>query len=277
MRRFHSNNSSTMLTKAKKLISDPGKYANLGLRMVWERAACLFQSRSFFLQGQMNIHPRSGWHSPEFIERTGGFFPRGRGVGRRICNLEAHDNTRRDMLILLLRTLTERNVDGDMAEVGVYKGYTSRLLHHYAPERKLHLFDTFQGFGERSTAKEKEHVGFDVRAKHFHDTSLDLVKRNIAPRNDNLTFYVGYFPDTVTEDLEARTFAFVHLDADLYEPTIEGLRFFYPRTAVGGFLVVHDYNAWPGARQAVDEFFEGRPEVPIPMPDKSGSALITKQ
>jgi hypothetical protein len=28
---------------------------------------------------------------------------------------------------------------------------------------------------------------------------------------------------------------------------------------------------------AVDEFFSDKPEMPVPMPDKSGSALIVKQ
>jgi hypothetical protein len=45
----------------------------------------------------------------------------------------------------------------------------------------------------------------------------------------------------------------------------------------GGYILVHDYNAWIGARKAVDEFFSTRKEIPIPMPDKSGSALIQKQ
>jgi hypothetical protein len=44
----------------------------------------------------------------------------------------------------------------------------------------------------------------------------------------------------------------------------------------GGFILAHDFNAWPGSRKAVEEFFRGKPELPVPMPDKSGSVLITK-
>ena len=57
----------------------------------------------------------------------------------------------------------------------------------------------------------------------------------------------------------------------------EGLRFFYPRMSPRGSLLIHDYNAWPGARRAVDEFFADKGELPVPMPDKSGSALVIKQ
>jgi hypothetical protein len=47
--------------------------------------------------------------------------------------------------------------------------------------------------------------------------------------------------------------------------------------SVGGIIIVHDYNAWIGARQAVDDFFFDKSEIPVPMPDKSGSVLIVKQ
>jgi O-methyltransferase len=60
-------------------------------------------------------------------------------------------------------------------------------------------------------------------------------------------------------------------------PALSGLHFFYPRMPQDGILVVHDYNAWPGACRAVDEFFADKPELPIAMPDKSRSAVIIKR
>ena len=62
----------------------------------------------------------------------------------------------------------------------------------------------------------------------------------------------------------------------IYDPILAGLEFFYGRVVPGGFILVHDFNSWPGARRAVREFFRNKPEVPVPLPDKSGSALITK-
>ena len=45
----------------------------------------------------------------------------------------------------------------------------------------------------------------------------------------------------------------------------------------GAVLIVHDCNsAWAGSRQALDEFFADKPEHPVFMPDKSGSAVIIK-
>ena len=237
----------------------------------------LFQNTAFFMQGQMDIHPRSRWYNKEVANQTGGFFVAGDLVERSIVSLEPWDNTRRDMMILLLRSIITQKVEGDFAELGVYKGNTAKLIHYYAPERKLHLFDTFEGFPEQSMDADLKKANNYISKKIFTDTSVEMVKKRISPKNENISFYEGFFPDTIPPELNDQKFAFVHLDADLYEPVLEGLKFFYPRMRGGGFILIHDYNAWIGARKAVDEFFASKKEKPIPMPDKSGSALIQIQ
>jgi O-methyltransferase len=86
----------------------------------------------------------------------------------------------------------------------------------------------------------------------------------------------GIFPETAT-GLEDETFAFVHLDADLYQSTLDGLNFFYPRLSPGGCIIVHDYNHnWEGVTKAVDEFSETIPECFVEMPDMYGSVVLVK-
>jgi O-methyltransferase len=257
-----------------KIITNPKKNFPQYLQERFRKSARLFQDKSFFLQGQMDIHPKAHWPT-QIVRLTGGFFPGVDRENRRIYSLDAHDNTRRDMLVLLLRTLIERKVSGAFAELGVYKGLTARLIHHYAPERTLHLFDTFEGFTKRSDVLELGQLGHTE--KLFSDTSLEQVQQFIGGNTATVHFHKGFFPESIPAALDSETFAFVHLDADLYDPTSSGLRFFYPRVPQGGILVIHDYNAWPGARHAVDEFFADKSELPIPMPDKSGSAVVIKQ
>jgi len=236
----------------------------------------LFRNASFYVQGKMDIDPKGLWHNPGFVSATGGYRIPGDKVQRAVLDLEPWDTVRRDMLILLLRKMLERHVPGDMAELGVYRGNTARLIHHYVPERTLHLFDTFSGFDERDVGQERQKTGLATDQKAFSDTSIELVLRNVQKLNENVEVHPGFFPQSVPAALTQRTFSFVHLDADLYDPTMAGLEFFYPRMAKGGILVVHDYNSWPGARKAVQDFFSDKPEIPIPMPDKSGSAVIVK-
>ena len=60
-------------------------------------------------------------------------------------------------------------------------------------------------------------------------------------------------------EVESKKFAFVHVDVDLYQPTLDSLKFFYPRLLPGGVIVVDDYgySVFPGAKRAVDEFLRG--------------------
>jgi O-methyltransferase len=266
-----------MLRKFVKLVCHPGKYIPLAIEGIQPALCYLFRRSAFFMQGQMDINTTSRWHNPKLNELTGGYFPKNNTVKRQICDLEPWDITRRDMLVLLLRTIIEKNIEGDFVELGVYKGTTAKLMHYYAPERKLHLFDTFEGFTERSVIQEQKNTWSSVSASNFSDTTLEKVRHYISAQNQNVSFYKGYFPETIPDNFDALKFAFVHLDVDLYEPTFKGMEYFYPRMSRGGIMLVHDYNAWLGARMAVDAFFADKNEIPVPMPDKSGSALIVKQ
>ena len=269
-----------MLSKLRLIRHDPRRYGPLLGRYVLslpQRAlAFLFAPTGLFVQEQMDIHPRSTWRDAAFIEATGGFCVPGDPVQRRIVNLEPRDLVRRDMLVLLLRDLVVRAVPGELAEVGVYRGRTARLLHHYMPERRLHLFDTFEGFAPVDVAAEQHVTGRHETPVHYADTRAARVLETVGGADGHVAVHAGVFPDSFPDALADTRFAFVHLDLDLYAPTRAGLELFYDRLAPGGHLVVHDYNAWPGPRRAVDEFFAGKPETPIPMPDKNGSVVITR-
>jgi O-methyltransferase len=241
----------------------------------WGLLKCspLFRQTACRLQAAMDIDP-AGWsYRPEFASAVGGFFLPDDPVVRHIAPFEPWDLVRRDALILLLRSAMKRNVPGDLAELGVYQGVTARLFHEYCPDRTLLLFDTFTGFDTRDTTSREGRLGM------FADTSAAVVFRYIAAGGvdmANVLVREGYFPESVASADSDRRFAFVHLDADLYGPTRAGLEFFYPRLNPGGIIVVHDYNSWEGARRAVDEFSACIPDIPLPLPDKSGSVLIVR-
>ena len=224
----------------------------------------------------MDINPLSIWHNPQFVLDYGGYLPKDCKSTRKIRHVCEYDIVRRDMIILLLKRTIENNIQGDIAELGVYQGHTARLIHHYAPERHLHLFDTFTGFCKEDLSKEVSYIQDSQTTDCFSDTSVDNVTKLIRPLNKNVHFYPGYFPNTVPGSLDNVHFSFVHLDADLYKPMIDGLNFFYPQMSHGGIIVCHDYNSWPGSRRAVDEFCSLNNQIPLPMPDKCGSAVIIK-
>jgi O-methyltransferase len=58
-------------------------------------------------------------------------------------------------LRLLSEEINEKKVEGNVAELGVYKGYLARELNLLFKDRKLYLFDTFTGFDARDIEYEK--------------------------------------------------------------------------------------------------------------------------
>lgn len=207
-------------------------------------------------------------HLPEFLSKT----ELKLSQFREYWIHQNEDNNDKDLirLLFLIATLEElksSNIPGSLAEVGVYRGNSAKVLHSICPERNLYLFDTFTGFDER----DGENVG------GFSDTSIEQVQEFVGT-NDNIHYFQGYFPETTSQLPPDTRFALVHLDADLYQPMKAGLEYFYDKLEPGGFLILHDYDnpRWPGVLRAAQEFFADKPEKPIRIPDKSGTGLIRK-
>lgn len=128
------------------------------------------------------------------------------------------------------RICEEFSIHGSVAEVGVYQGGFARHINRLFPNEKLYLYDTFQGFDERDIELE---TNKDVvnPYRHYSKTGKDyILSKMIAPQN--VIICKGYFPDTAI--INDENYAFVSLDADLYEPTLAGLKFFYPKLTRGG-------------------------------------------
>lgn len=178
-------------------------------------------------------------------------------------------------LILNVRKAMEEGVEGDIAELGVWRGNSAALLARVAEQngRNLFLFDTFEGFDARDLK------GIDNRSREgdFASTSIQYVKETVGPTTC-VRYVKGFFPDSIPVELHSSRFSIVHIDCDLYAPMKAALEFFYPRMSRGALLILHDYHsgAWPGATQAINEFCDATGETLILLPDKSGTAMCRK-
>lgn len=168
-------------------------------------------------------------------------------------------------LIFLLASVAQK-LPGDFAEVGVYKGNTAKLVAEVKGIKALHLFDTFEGLPAFSSVDD-----FALSEQQYAESLPNV--RAYLDKYSNIHFYKGMFPDTATP-VEKKQFAFVHLDLDLYQSTLDSLKFFYPRMSPRGMIISHDYSTISGVRQAFDEFFADKPELILEMP--TSQCLIVK-
>lgn len=150
-----------------------------------------------------------------------------------------------------------RNVSGDIAEVGVFRGGSARLIAETKGDKALHLFDTFEGL-PTVTDEDDRKDGKVHFYQGMYPASYEEVKAYLSL--PNTIVYKGLFPQT-GEPVKDKKFSFVHLDVDIYQSTKKSLEFFYPRMSRGGVILSHDYLQASGVRKAFDEFFSDKPET----------------
>ncbi|TCT14025.1 macrocin-O-methyltransferase TylF [Natranaerovirga pectinivora] len=190
--------------------------------------------------------------------------------------LNGIDYVRLSTVDLMAREIKEKEIAGAIAELGVYKGDFTRLINDYFPERKLYLFDTFEGFSKEDVNVEEENELSKAKVGHLGDTNVELVLRKLLHK-DNVIIKKGYFPESVY-DLEEKVYAFVSIDVDLFKPTYEGILYFYKKLAKGGYILVHDYNHpdYTGVKKAVKQACKELGINYIPLSDYFGSVVISK-
>lgn len=172
---------------------------------------------------------------------------------RRLDNVEA-----------CMRSVLEEGIPGDFIETGVWKGGTTIFMRGVlralgVSDRRVYVADSFEGVPAPDPTKYPAD-----REKNFHlwpGLAVDLatVRENFARfglLDDQVEFIKGWFRDTLPA-LRGHTWAVIRLDGDLYESTMDALENLYDDLAVGGWVIVDDYEI-DACRQAVTDFRAAR-------------------
>ncbi len=147
------------------------------------------------------------------------------------------------------------NLDGDIADVGAYRGGTSLILRRLAPHKHLHLFDTWAGLpvddplchhkkGEWQAALDdcKRLVGVDERTHYHQDDIRKCVDGFSAP------------------------LCFAYVDVDTYQGTVDAINMCWPHMVSGGkmFFDDHLWHCCQGVQKAIEEAFDESQRVVYP-------------
>jgi len=164
-----------------------------------------------------------------------------------------HSKARLLFLESLSKFFDKNNINGCVAEGGVFQGEFAAEINRVFPKFKLYLFDTFSGFDARDANFDKKAGFSEFGEGHLKMTSEDMVISKL-PYPEKCVICKGYFPETIIGINEI--FCFVNLDFDLYQPTLAGLEYFIPRMVKGGVILVHDYfsDGYKGVEIAVRDY-----------------------
>ncbi len=161
---------------------------------------------------------------------------------------------------------------GDMIECGVGRGGMSLFLatmckQYLHSTKKVYTADTFNGLGT-------PRASFDTPYFKKGDYKPSISERDLLDEfilaakacgvDDIIKPLKGNFNKTLST-LPAKTrFAFIHIDADLYNSVKVCLDTLYDRLVPGGILVIDDYfHPADGPKRAAAEFFNSRNITPI--------------
>lgn len=162
-----------------------------------------------------------------------------------------------------------RDLDGEVAECGVLRGFSARVMCTLAAARRpgyrgegLHLIDSFEGLSpptqEDATERHEAPDGTVRYQSHHRPGDMAVPEEDVRAALEDypeIATYKGWIPE-VFGRLPEKRWRFVHIDLDLFGPTIESMAYFYPRLVSGGVMINDDFDSplFPGGGEAWIEY-----------------------
>jgi hypothetical protein len=174
------------------------------------------------------------------------------------------------------------HLPGSIIELGVYKGSSLLSFANFLEifntgdrSRKVYGFDTFEGlsdFSSKDGSLNEMHskVTGGWKTGDFKETLINFInnwhEESFVPQSPRIQLVEGDIKFTAKNFIEENPgirISLLHFDCDLYEPTMEGLKYFYDKMVPGGIILFDEYGitAWAGESAAVDEFFGKKIEI----------------
>ncbi|HUX12031.1 MAG TPA: TylF/MycF/NovP-related O-methyltransferase [Spirochaetia bacterium] len=180
--------------------------------------------------------------------------------------------------------------EGDLLEVGVWRGGTGALIAHQASRarsdsrrsaedifdpsqasRCVFLADTFNG-----VAKAGPRDSYYRGGEHAN-TSLKVVESLLGSLGiGNAILLEGVFPEDTGDLIDDHRFCFCHIDVDVYQSARDVFEWVWPRLTVGGIVVYDDYGFYgcEGVTAHVNEIFPDAQRTVIH--NLNGQAIVVK-
>lgn len=159
--------------------------------------------------------------------------------------LETIENISRNDI--LIKAVSEANLDGLVLEFGVASGYTINILADALPDKTIYGFDSFEGLPEE-----------------WNSMRIGCFAGEIPVVRDNVELRVGLFSDTVPDFANdvGGDISLLHIDSDLYSSAKSVFDYLGDRIKSGTVIVFDElcgYVTWEDHEfKALNEFLEER-------------------
>lgn len=169
------------------------------------------------------------------------------------------DQVNKAELTVILRELQkvlDKNVDGDVVELGCYEGTTSLFLQRMLQkqDKNLYVYDSFAGLPSKDK-RDISPAGDDFKAGELSVAKSQLIKNFKQAGLPLPIIKKGWFEQLDPECIPKKI-AFAFLDGDFYTSTICSLKLIWPYLADDAVVIIDDYQteALPGVAAAVQEW-----------------------
>lgn len=172
------------------------------------------------------------------------------------------DPTKLRHVITLLVKALEKNVPGDIVEMGVFHGgssnYIRAVLDIFQSNKKFHVYDSWQGMPDPSP---QDNSPFPFLKGDLSGSREHFVKRLVNQGLEPPIIHSGWFAE-IPDNEYPPTIAFAYFDSDLYQSIFDSWEKIYKRLSPGAIVLVDDYGMLrtPGVKKACDIFLRDKPE-----------------
>ena len=186
-----------------------------------------------------------------------------------IFYLKSHANRLKKALLHYEIYKKISNVPGDIFEFGVFRGCslirfaTYRDLFRKNYKSKIYGFDDFGKFTQQSGKKDKIFIKRwkkDLQKNSKSDSGISVKELTLIIKKKkfkNVHLIKGNILKTLPKFLKHKKnlkISLLHLDTDVYEPTLFILEKLYDKVQKGGVILIDDYGIANGVTRAVNKF-----------------------
>lgn len=169
----------------------------------------------------------------------------------------------------------ENTKSRNIVECGTCDGLTVYFcMNVFANDKKskFYLYDSWEAMREKELVSnlERRNIGM------YNHLDINNTKKNLD-EFDNVIFNKGFIPESLEISTNPKSISWLHIDLNASMPTLESLKFFYPKIEKNGVMLFDDYGSvgYEDTRDVIENFFIDKDVEFLHLP--TGQAIVIKK